>query len=211
MIYLIGGPPKCGKTTLAKAMSKELYIPWISADTLQNIVWAYTSDEKRTDLFPHKHLRGENNDDSYAEHSTETIIKSYIEQSKASYDAIAMMAETYLVDKDDFIVEGYQVTPEIVDHIHQKYGKEHVRAVFLVRNDARQFVEDIYKSATPNDWIIRRTKNESTYPKIAKMVVEYSDYFQKEAKKYDLPVFQMDKDFDNQISELVQSSKNDNR
>lgn len=90
----------------------------------------------------------------------------------------------------------------------KKHGKDHVRAVFLVRNDEEQFVEDIHKSTTPNDWIIRRTKNESTYPKIAKMVVEYSDYFQKEAKRYDLPVFQMDKDFDGQINELVQLSEN---
>jgi len=208
MIYLIGGPPKCGKTTLAKAMSKELHIPWISADTLQNIVWAYSSDEKKPDLFPRSHLRGKNNDESYSVHSSETIIRSYIDQGKTSYDAIAMMAETYLIDKDDFIVEGYQVTPEIVDRIHRKYGKEHVRAVFLVRNDAHKFVEDIHKSTTPNDWIIRRTKDESTYPKIAKMVVEYSDYFQREAKKYDLPVFQMDTDFDGQINTLVKLSEN---
>lgn len=120
MIYLIGGPPKCGKTTLAKAMSRELHIPWISADTLQNIVWTYTSDENKPDLFPRSHLRGENNDESYSEHTSETIIESYLGQAKTSYDAIAMMAETYLIDEDDFIVEGYQVTPEIVDRIHKK-------------------------------------------------------------------------------------------
>lgn len=207
MIYLIGGPPKCGKTTLAKAMSRELHIPWISADTLQNIVWAYTSDESKPDLFPRSHLKGESNDEDYSIHSAETIIRSYLGQAKTSYDAISMMAETYLIDEDDFIVEGYQVTPEIADRIHQKYGKEQVRAVFLIRNDAKQFVEDTHKSTTPNDWIIRRTKNESTYPKIAKMVVEYSDYFQKEAKKYDLPVFQMDKNFDDQINTLVKLSE----
>ena len=46
MIYLIGGPPKCGKTTLAKKLAGKYQIPWISADTLQNIVWAYTPKEK---------------------------------------------------------------------------------------------------------------------------------------------------------------------
>ncbi len=38
MIYLIGGPPRCGKTTLAKEMSKKLEIPWISSDALEVVV-----------------------------------------------------------------------------------------------------------------------------------------------------------------------------
>ena len=41
MIYLIGGPPKCGKTTLAKRLSKSLGIPWVSTDTLQCVIKPY--------------------------------------------------------------------------------------------------------------------------------------------------------------------------
>ena len=41
MIYLIGGPPKCGKTTLAKKMAKKLHIQWIAADTLQVVARKY--------------------------------------------------------------------------------------------------------------------------------------------------------------------------
>ena len=202
MIYLIGGPPKCGKTTLAKKLAQAYQIPWISADTLQNIVWAYTPKEKRSALFPHNYLRGESNDEFYSEYSPQEIIKNYITQGKATYDAISMMAETYLTDKDDFIVEGYQVTPEIVDRIFKKFGKEHAKAVFLVKYDGQKFIQDIYKSTTPNDWIIRKTKNEVTYGRIVKMIVEYSHYFEKEAKKYGLKVFNMDNEFENQLNAI---------
>src|SRR3989338_2113445 len=199
MIYLIGGPPKCGKTTIAKKLAQAYQIPWISADTLQNIVWAYTPKEKHSELFPHSYLRKESNDAFYSKHSTQQIIKNYIAQGETTYDAISMMAETYLTDKDDFIVEGYQVTPEIVDRIFKKFGKEHIKAVFLVKYHEEKFIQDIHKSTTPNDWIIRKTKDEATFGKIAKMIAEYSHYFDTEAKKYGLSVFNMDKDFDKQL------------
>ncbi|OGF22453.1 hypothetical protein A2Y83_04145 [Candidatus Falkowbacteria bacterium RBG_13_39_14] len=46
MIYLIGGPPRCGKTTLAKEMSKKLRIPWVSTDALEVVTRAYVDKEK---------------------------------------------------------------------------------------------------------------------------------------------------------------------
>ncbi len=201
MIYLIGGPPKCGKTTLAKKMSRELQIPWISTDTLQNIVWAYSAKEKRPELFPHSYLRGDSNDEFYSENSIEQIVKDYIAQGETCYEAISMMAQTYLTDEDDFIVEGYSVTPEIIAKIFNKFGKEHIRAVFLVKHNEQQFIKDVHKSNTPNDWILRKTKEEVTFTKIAQMVSVYSRYFEEEAIKHSMVVLTMDNDFEKQLSE----------
>lgn len=207
MIYLIGGPPKCGKTTLAKRLAAKCHISWISADTLENIVWAYTPEEKRPALFPHSSWRGDSNDEFYSEHSAEEIVRNYITQGQATYDAISMMAETYLTDEDDFIVEGYQVTPEIVDRIFKKFGHEHVKEVFLVRQDEQKFIQDIHKSTTPNDWVIRKTKDKATYGKIAAMIAKYSRYFENEAEKYGLKVFSMDEDFDQQLDVIEKHLK----
>lgn len=208
MIYLIGGPPKCGKTTLAKKLSRQYQIPWISADTLQNIVWAYAAADKRETLFPHTYLRGENNDETYSENSAEEIVKNYIAQGETTYAAISMIVETYRADKDDFIVEGYQVTPEIVARIHEKFGKEVAKAVFLVKFDEQKFIQDIHKSTTPNDWIIRKTKNEETFGKIARMISEYSHYFENESNKYGFKVFNMDNDFVEQLDTIEKYLKN---
>lgn len=207
-IYLIGGPPKCGKTTLAKTLSKKLLIPWISSDTLQNIVWAYTPKEQHPALFSHSYLRRESNDEFYTHHAPEAIVQGYVEQSKATYDAISMMAETYLTDEDDFIVEGYQVTPEIVSRILKKFGSEHIRTAFLLKRDEEKMLQDFHKSTTPNDWILRKTKEEATFAKIARMIAVYSTYIEQEAKKYDLPLFEMDADFSASLEKAVKHLTN---
>lgn len=202
-VYLIGGPPKCGKTTLAKTLSKKLLIPWMSSDTLENLVWAYTPKEQHPDLFPHSYLRGESNDEFYAHHTAEEIVHGYTEQSKATYDAISMMAETYLTDEDDFIVEGYQVTPKIVSRILKKFGNEHIKSVFLLKKNEQQILKDFHKSTTPNDWILRKTKDEKTFAKIAHMIAVYSEHTERGANKYELPVFKMDTDFTASVEEVM--------
>ena len=141
-IYFIGGPPKCGKTTIAKRLSRETAIPWISSDTLQNIVWAYTPPAEHEARSPHTYLKGENPDETYADHSAEEIVQGYIAQGKTTYDAIHMMAETYPTDQDDFIVEGYQVTPEIVDKVRKDFDSSHIKAAFVVRLNPGQLVSE---------------------------------------------------------------------
>lgn len=142
----------------------------------------------------------------FSEHSPEEIIQNYITQGKTTYDAVSMIVETYLADEDDIIVEGYQVTPELVDRVLKKFGTEHIKIAFLVKYDEQKFIEDIQKSTTPNDWIIRKTKDEATYGRIAKMITRYSRYFESEAKKYGFDVFCMDNEFEKQLEVIKKTA-----
>lgn len=204
-IYLIGGPPKCGKTTLAKRMSRELSIPWISSDTLENLAFAYSRKEDHEKLFPHSYLRGNSNDEFYSNHTAEDIVQGYVEQSKTTYPAISMMVETYLTDQDNFIIEGYQVTPEIVSQVITKFGNKHIKTAFLVKHDEEKMLKDFHKSTTPNDWILRKTKKEETFVRIARMIACYSEHVEQEAKKYNLPVYATDLDFEKTLKTVMQS------
>lgn len=203
MIYLIGGPPKCGKTTLAKKLSKKAGIPWISADTLQSIVQSTTSSQDFPKKFPWSTKRKQtnrSNDLAYSTYSAQEIVKAYTDQAKASYTAVEALTSSEIINGNDYVVEGYQIEPQLVSKLVKKFGSTNVRSVFLTKQDASKFVEDIEKSKTPNDWIITRTEDEQTYRLIAEMIIEYGKYFERESKKHGFKSIQMDSSFARQLN-----------
>lgn len=209
MIYLIGGPPKCGKTTLAKELSKSFGIPWISTDSLQSIVYAYTDKKDIPKKFPWGEIRRQtkrSNDIAYNKYSAKQIVSVYRSQAKSTFKAIEMMALSEITDGNDLIIEGYHIEPQFVANLNKKYGGK-IKSVFLVKKDAEKFVHDIKKTSTPNDWIINRTKNADTYNLIAKMICEYGKFFGNEAKKRHLKVIKMDDNFNERIDEAIKSLK----
>lgn len=202
MIYFIGGPPKCGKTTLAKKISKSFGIPWVSADTLQNVIKPYMNERDILKKFPSDHQRGKDNDEKYFKYSTLEIIEAYRQQAKTVYQAINMFAACEIVDNNDFIIEGYHIEPGLVSELILKYPDK-IISIFLVKHDKEKFICDIKKSTTSNDWILARTNKEETFQKIANMVCEYGDFFEKESNKYGFKTLDMDNDFNDRIKEAI--------
>lgn len=206
MIYLIGGAPKCGKTTLAKKLSLALKIPWISTDSLQSVVQAYTNKNDIPKKFPWSFQRKKTkriNDVIYNIFSAGKIIKFYRKQAKGVFKAIEIMTICEITDGNDLIIEGYHIEPSLAIKLRKKYGEENIRSVFLVKTDINKFVQDIKKTSTPNDWIMARTKNEETYLKIAEMICRYGKFFGSEAEKSRLAVFNMNDDFKNKIDSAI--------
>ncbi|MCK5413567.1 MAG: AAA family ATPase [Candidatus Pacebacteria bacterium] len=198
MIYLIGGPPKCGKTTLAKELSKSFEIPWASTDALENVIKPYMSELDISKQFPVSYQRCKDNDEKYTKYSSNEIIEAYRQQARTVYRAIDMFAICEITDGNNFIIEGYHIEPELVDELNEKYPNK-VKSIFLVKLDREKFIFDIRESTTPNDWIVARTKKEETYQKIADMICEYGHIIEKESKKYSFNVIKMDNNFSKKI------------
>ncbi len=208
MIYLIGAPPRCGKTTLAKKMSKKYKIPWISCDTLEAVSKAYIPKEKWQKKYPYSFLRREggarNNDEFYSVYSTVKIMSVLKNQAKAVYTAVDVAIACEIADGNDYIIEGYHIVPSFAAKMIKKYGKKNVRAVFLTKFDAEKFARDVHKSTTPNDWLIVLTKKQETFVKVGKMVSAYSTYFEKEAKKFGLKIFNTDTKFNTTLNDAIE-------
>ena len=208
MIYLIGGPPKCGKTTLAKKLSKQLGIQWVASDTLQVVareyVSKYASKEEMDRLYPHNAQKGKTNDETYSLNTPKQIAKNYMKQAKSSYDAVDMFSVCEITDGYDYIVEGYHITTQLAARLIKKYGRKHFHVLFLVKSDIEKMVRDFEKSSTPNDWILRKTQEKETLHKIAEMICYYGQFFNKEAKKYKFKVLNMDDDFGGQLKKAIE-------
>lgn len=199
MIYLIGGPPKCGKTTLAKNLAEKLQIPWVASDTLEVVAMNYAhkyAPKKFAQLYPHSTTKGKNNDETYALNSPKQVAKNYTKQAKATYAAIEMFSLCEITDGNDYIIEGYHVTPELAARLIKKQGRKNFRILFLVKSNVEKLIHDFKKSSTPNDWILKKTKKAVTLKKIAEMVSHYGTIISKEAKKYKFPVKNMDENFE---------------
>ncbi|EKE27257.1 MAG: hypothetical protein ACD_3C00232G0003 [uncultured bacterium (gcode 4)] len=202
MIYLIGGPPKCWKTTLAKKLSKETWIPWVSTDTLQDVIKPYIPESDYTKLFPVNYQKGKSNDDKYSKYTLEDIKGAYITQSKTVYKAVDMFVICEITDGNDYIIEGYHITPELAEVLSSKYPDK-IRSVFIVKTDVEKFIRNIKNSSTPNDWIIAKTLNDETYRKIADMICEYGKYFIEESDRHGQMVLNIDEGFEIKIKEAI--------
>jgi 2-phosphoglycerate kinase len=200
MIYLIGGPPKCGKTTLAKQLSKSAGIPWVSTDTLQNVIKPYIAEQDFAAKFPLSSMNNESNDEKYAQNTTNEIINAYQQQAKTVYDAVKAFVASEIADGNDYVIEGYHVEPVLIKELTTRYP-DMIRGIIVIKKDVNKFLEDIHKSTTPNDWILARTKDEATFPKIAAMIMEYGAQLEREAEQQAIKVICTDGDFANQLQE----------
>jgi len=188
-------------------MSRKTNISWLSSDTLDAIAQEYTTGKDWKKKFPYSHLRRiaktRNNDDFYSAHSPAKIINLLKKQAQSAQSAIDTAIACEIANGNDYIIEGYHIIPSFAQKMIAKYGKQNVRAVFLTKFDATKFAVDVHKSTTPNDWLIVLTKKPETFIKVGKMISKYSEYFEKEAKSFGLQIFNMDKNFDEQIENAI--------
>ncbi len=206
MIYLISGPPRCGKTTIAEKLSKKISVSWLSTDTLENIVMGYTSAADKEKRFPKSVLRQKtnySNDKLYDQYSTNEIVRVYTMQSEASYEAIKRLIQSEIKENRSYILEGYHITPSLINELIRENGEENVRSIILTRKNAEDIVKGIKESTSPNDWAVEKTSSNTTYDKIAEMIIVYSKWFEAGAENYSLNIFNIDGDFHDKIDEAV--------
>lgn len=215
MIYLIGGPPRCGKTTLAKAMSKQYGISWVSTDMLATVGAAYTPKQEWVKTHPYSVLRRKfsarglrSNDDFYEALPTAKIVSVLKCEAKAAFLAVEMMVACEIADGNNYIIEGYHIEPAFAKKLIKKYGAKKVKAIFLTKHDAKKFAIDVHKSTTPNDWLIVLTKKKETFLKVGEMVAAYSKILESEAKKYGFKAVAMDVDLEKKLKMAMENLRN---
>lgn len=204
MFYLVGGAPRTGKTTIAKYLSKELQIPWISTDTLESVVSQYVPLEKRGELFPKNIIRTEtnqSNDEMYSRYSSEEIKAAYFKQAEVLWDALKAFIESEHQYEHEYILEGYHIPPELVMQMGDEYP---MKSIFVGREDIEVVLESITSSTQKSDWVISKTKDAQTFSKIAEMLVSFSRDVRVEAEKRNLPYFEIGRDFNGDINRAIQ-------
>jgi 2-phosphoglycerate kinase len=185
MIYLIGGPPRCGKTTVAKRLAERLCCSRLPVDYLTTAFMGYVLPADEARMFPREGVRG---DERFARFSAGQIVRNYRTKAEHTRPGLRSVIEYAASDGHTMVLEGYQIEPRFVDALRRDIPDLPVRAVFLVRNDAVTLEADLQRGEAANDWLIRETKEAATFARVAQMIVTYSAIIVGEAQRYGLPL-----------------------
>lgn len=137
----------------------------------------------------------------YTKYSSDEILDAYITQSQATYSPITKLVEEKI--KEGIIIEGYQITPELIHQLTKKYEVENIRAIILTKNKVDDIVETARASKEEKDWFINKTTDPAIHTKIAEMLSKYSDYLESEAGKYNIKTESYSGDFESQINSAL--------
>ncbi len=71
------------------------------------------------------------------------------------------------------ILEGWQILPNLLHAMVTPENKDRLKIIFLYKINVENIVSGLKANTARNDWVIKNTKNENTFPAIKLG----SDYF----------------------------------
>jgi 2-phosphoglycerate kinase len=200
MIFLIGGPPRVGKSILSGVIQQKRAVSVVSTDTLGAVLENVLSPEAAPELF----VFGKFHEMPMAER-VKLIMKDPAELidyvRKESY-VVWKAVEAFIRRENDYgrdiLIEGVAILPELMLHLE---GIPY-RVVFL-GNQGKNHKENIKRSAEENEHDWMRDVSDEYIGAFAMFVNRMSSYIEQETKKYGFKYIEMDKELFGDVAEDV--------
>jgi 2-phosphoglycerate kinase len=198
MLFVIGGPPRCGKTTVAQRLTSLRPCSRVPTDYLGTAFTNYIPPTELPTRYPD--WQTATVDARYERYTAVDIITNYRTKAATSWPGIRDFLSYALYDQHDMVVEGYHLEPAFVAELVAAHPQFAIHALFLYRTDTAQLQDDLRRSTDPEDWVLRSATTPRTFQRIAAMVADYSTFFVQEARVYGFPVVTMDGVYADRIS-----------
>ena len=203
MIFLLGGPPRVGKSIISSEIRQKHAVSVVSTDTLGAVLESVLSPEAAPDLF----VFGKFNEMLMVER-VELMVKDpaeLIDYVRKESHVVWKAVEAFIRREDDegrdALIEGVAVLPELVSQL-----EDFPHRVVFVGNQGESHKEIIKKSAEENEHDWMRDVSDSYIGAFAVFVKRMSAYIEQEAKKYGFEYIEMDKRLLGDVTEEVMKS-----
>jgi 2-phosphoglycerate kinase len=203
MIYLLGGPPRVGKSIISNGIRQKHAVSVVSTDTLGAVLEKVLSPESAPDLF----VFGKFNKMPIAERvkvitdDPAELIDYVRKESHVVWKAVEAFIRRENDEGRDVLIEGVAVLPELVSRL-----EDILHRVVFIGNQGENHKENIKKSAEANEHDWMRDVSDQYISAFALFVKQMSVYIEQEAKKYGFEYIEMDKVLFGNVTEEVMKS-----
>jgi 2-phosphoglycerate kinase len=203
MIFLLGGPPRVGKSIISNEIRQKHDVSVVSTDTLGAVLENVLSPESAPDLF----IFGMFNKMPMAE-QVKLITKNPAElidyvrkESHVVWKAVEAFIRRENDEGRDVLIEGVAVLPELISQL-----EDIPHRVVFIGNQGENHKENIKKFVEENEHDWMRGVSDQYIDAFAIFVNRMSAYIEQEAKKYGFEYIEMDKELFGNIMEQVVKS-----
>jgi len=203
MIFLIGGPPRVGKSIISSEIRQKRAVSVVSTDTLSAVLENVLSPEAAPDLF----VFGKLHEMPMAER-VKLIMKDpaeLIDYVRKEGYVVWKAVEAFIRREDDegrdILIEGVAILPELMSKL-----EDIPHRVVFIGNQGGNHKGNIKKFAEENEYDWMRDVNDQYIGAFAMFVKRMSGYIEQETKKYGLKYIEMDKKQFGDVMEDVMKS-----
>ena len=200
MIFLLGGPPRVGKSIISREILQKYAVSVVSTDTLGAVLENILSPEVAPDLF----VFGKFNEMPITERvkfitkDPAELIDYVRKESHVVWKAVEAFIKRENSEGRDVLIEGVAVLPELMSQL-----EDIPHRVVFIGNQGENHKENIKKSADENELDWMRGVSDPYIEAYAMFVKRMSAYIEQEAKKYGFDYIEMDKALLGDVTEMV--------
>jgi hypothetical protein len=175
VVYLIGGPPRCGKSELARRLTKDRALNFIPTDLLWAVLEVALPDWRPPMAKGPDRLT-----------KAGSMFQTYLEQAVQFLDRLPQ----------PYGIEGEVILPETVARLRLGFD---LRAVFLVRTTATE--ADMADARGPNPWL--SSADPKLIDSVVSEVVSWSIRVEQTCRRLQIPCFDVGNDFDRALADAA--------